>query len=170
MVILIASVYKHMNSNEEKLFFYGLIASAFGDFFLDYDRINWFIFGLGSFLVAHVLYIFSMKPFQKTRIILIALYLVYGIGMFVLISAGLDELFIPVFVYMSVLLIMGITTLVSTKSNKWLIIGGISFVFSDSLIGIDKFYSTIPNASFMIMISYYFAQLSLVKGLIKIKL
>ena len=51
-----------------KLFIVGLVFSALGDFFLDYDRLNWFIFGLGSFLVAHLYYIFSLKPFTLKRV------------------------------------------------------------------------------------------------------
>lgn len=167
MGILISFVFKHMKTPSEKLFLFGLIASAFGDFFLDYDRINWFIFGLGSFLIAHIFYLFALKPIERKKDLIIILYMIYGTAMFWLISAGLGELFIPVFVYMTVLLIMAIVTLVSTKSNKWLIIGGLSFVISDSLIGINKFYLHIPYSHFMIMITYYLAQFSLVKGLIK---
>jgi len=153
-----------------KLFIIGLFFSALGDFFLDYDRVNWFVFGLGSFLVAHLFYIFSLKPFVTKAIVvkrlpIIAIYGVYGISMFSLIYSGLGELFIPVFVYMTVLLLMGVTTLLSEKSNTWLVIGGISFILSDSIIGIDKFYQEIPYATFLIMSSYYFAQFSLVKGI-----
>jgi len=153
-----------------KLFIIGLIFSAFGDFFLDYDRVNWFVFGLGSFLVAHLFYIGSLKPLVTKLIVIkrlpiIAIYCVYGISMFSLIYSGLGELFIPVFVYMTVLLLMGITTLLSEKSNTWLVIGGISFIISDSLIGIDKFYQEIPYAAYLIMSTYYFAQFALVKGM-----
>jgi uncharacterized membrane protein YhhN len=153
-----------------KLFMFGLVFSAFGDFFLDYDRVNWFVFGLGAFLVAHLFYIFSLKPFVPEKIVskrlpIITLYFGYGVGMFSLIYAGLGELFIPVLVYMTILLLMGITTLVSQKANAWLIIGGLSFILSDSLIGLNQFYHQIPYDSVWIMSSYYFAQLALVKGM-----
>ena len=153
-----------------KLFIVGLAFSAFGDFFLGYDPVNWFVMGLGSFLVAHLFYIFSLKPILPKvaaikRLPIIALYCLYGVCMFSFIYAGLGELFIPVFVYMTVLLLMGITTLLSQKSNQWLIIGGLSFILSDSLIGLDKFYQEIPYAGAWIMSTYYLAQFSLVKGL-----
>ena len=96
---------------------------------------------------------------------IVALYCIYGVSMFSLIYGGLGDLFIPVFVYMTVLLLMGITTLLSQKANKWLIIGGVSFILSDSLIGLDKFYQPIPFESLFIMSTYYLAQFSLVKGL-----
>lgn len=149
-----------------KLFLVGLVFSSFGDFFLDYDRVNWFIFGLGSFLVAHLFYIMSLAPVEKKRLSLVVLYSVYGLSMFWLISSGLKDLFIPVLVYMSVLLMMGITTLISTKSNSWLIIGGLCFVASDSLIGINRFYINIPYSHLAIMITYYFAQYALTNGII----
>jgi uncharacterized membrane protein YhhN len=153
-----------------KLFIIGLFFSAFGDFFLGYDPVNWFVLGLGSFLVAHIFYILSLRPFFERvgaikRLPVVVLYCLYGVCMFSLIYGGLGDLFIPVFVYMTVLLLMGITTLLSQKSNKWLIIGGVSFILSDSLIGLDKFYQPIPFESLFIMSTYYLAQFSLVKGL-----
>jgi alkenylglycerophosphocholine hydrolase len=153
-----------------KLFIIGLVFSAFGDFFLGYDPVNWFVLGLGSFLVAHIFYILSLRPFLEKgeaikRLPIVVLYCLYSVSMFSLICGGLGDLFIPVFVYMTVLLLMGITTLLSQKSNKWLIIGGVSFILSDSLIGLDKFYQPIPFESLFIMSTYYLAQFSLVKGL-----
>lgn len=150
----------------------GLAFSALGDFILDYDRINWFIFGLGAFFIAHICYLLSLKPFhsklfKEQRGLVTLGYVAYGIAMFALLSGGLGELFIPVLGYMSILLFMAIATLVSKKSNNWLILGGISFVFSDSLLGFDKFYLTIPHVHIAIMISYYFAQYALLRGFLK---
>jgi len=177
ILILLNFSWKKLSENNtaaQRLFIIGLTCSAFGDFFLDYDRVNWFVFGLGSFLLAHLFYIFSLKPFKNREIIrrhrpIIAIYCLYGISMFLLIYAGLGELFIPVLVYMTVLLVMGIATLLSEKSNIWLVVGGISFIISDSMLGINKFYQPIPYASVWIMISYYFAQFTLVKGMFEQK-
>ncbi|GHB57567.1 hypothetical protein GCM10008107_03090 [Psychrosphaera saromensis] len=78
----------------------------------------------------------------------------------------LNELFIPVFVYILVLLAMAVGTLLSSKSNKWMVIGGVFFVVSDSLIGLTKFYIEIPQSQLWIMITYYAAQYCLVNGLL----
>ncbi len=166
MAILILYVSQHISNKKHNLFFIGLAFSACGDFFLDYDRTHWFIYGLGAFFVAHVFYLSAIWPIEKKRLGYSLLYLVYGIAMFSLIAGGLGELFIPVLLYMLVLLFMGLSTLLSTKSNSWLIMGGILFIFSDSLIGIDKFYAPIEHVSVLIMTTYYAAQFSLVKGLI----
>lgn len=169
LLILIFSSIKLAKEKTQKYFLIGLIFSAFGDFFLDYNAVHWFIFGLGSFLVAHLFYIVSLKPisfsYLKKRLAIMVFYAVYSIAIFTLLSSKLGELFLPVFIYMSILLIMAITTLVSNKSNQWLILGGFSFVISDSLLGVNKFYAPIPQAGVLIMISYYTAQFFLAKGM-----
>lgn len=164
MLLLISFCLMRKTSKAEKVFIAGLMLSTVGDFVLDFDRENWFIYGLGSFLLAHLCYLFSLKPVKFKRLGIVLLYALYGIGMLVLLWPVLGELLIPVVIYMSVLLIMGIATFISAKSNVWLVLGGLSFIASDSLLGIDKFYMTIPNGGFFIMISYYFAQYSLVRG------
>jgi uncharacterized membrane protein YhhN len=152
-----------------KFFVAGLVFSACGDFILDYDRGNWFIFGLGAFFIAHLCYLVSLKPYIKNWrqvkcYIALVCYLIYGALMLTILANGLGELFIPVVAYMSILLLMALATIFSEKSNVWLVVGGISFVLSDSLIGFDKFYLPIDNVHFAIMVSYYFAQFALLKG------
>jgi uncharacterized membrane protein YhhN len=172
LLLIILAIKKLGFSKSGKFFIFGLLFSACGDFILDYDRQHWFIFGLGAFFIAHLFYLASLKPFVKSlkqpQYLLIALlYIGYGGGMLSLLAEGLGELFVPVVAYMSILLLMALATVLSEKSNAWLIVGGISFVFSDSLIGFDKFYLPITHVSFAIMVSYYFAQFALLKGFIK---
>ncbi len=173
MLLLIGLAIKNVGfTHRSKFFILGLIFSACGDFILDYDRQNWFIFGLGAFFIAHLFYLACLKPYaknlmQRKYLLTTCIYFSYGAGMLWLLSDGLGQLFIPVVAYMSILLLMALVTVLSEKSNKWLIIGGISFVFSDSLIGFDKFYMTIEHVSIAIMVSYYFAQFALLTGFIK---
>lgn len=155
-----------------KLFIFGLLFSSCGDFLLDFNREGWFIFGLGAFFIAHVFYLLSLKPFnnvkvRKNKIAIISAYLGFGLLMFMLLVEGLGELFIPVLAYMSILLLMALATVFSHRSNIWLIVGGISFVISDSLIGFDKFNSAIFQNHIWVMSTYYFAQYALVKGYLK---
>ena len=169
MLILLNYVFNQMSNKYEKLFSIGLVCSAFGDFFLDFGRDNLFLYGLGSFLVAHLFYLSCLWPVANKRLILVFAYIFYGCGMLWLIAPGLENLLIPVTVYMMVLLLMGIFTLTSQKSNTWLIIGGLSFVISDSLIGINRFYQPVPYSHLLIMTSYYFAQFCLVKGIFSVR-
>ncbi len=155
-----------------KFFIAGLVFSAFGDFILDYDRDNWFTFGLGAFFIAHLFYLASLSPYLKSfhqakNYGGLIGYVAVGSVMLTLLVPGLGELLVPVIAYMSILLLMALATVFSEKSNGWLMLGGLSFVLSDSLLGFDKFYMTIPEASFAIMITYYFAQFALLTGFIK---
>jgi len=143
-----------------------LLFSACGDILLVLQGEHFFIFGLTSFLIAHLFFIASFAPIIKKNLIYIPLYLLTGLALFGLMAERLNALFIPVLVYILVLLTMAVATLLSAKSNKWIIIGGICFVISDSLIGINKFYSNIPYSHLWIMITYYTAQYCLVNGLI----
>lgn len=147
------------------MFLLGLLFSALGDFLLDYDRVNWFVYGLAAFLIAHLFYIFSLLPIHKHNIFPAICYITFGLCFFALIYDSLNALLFPVFIYMTVLLATGIATLTSRKSNAWLIIGGLSFIVSDSLIALDKFYLSIPAAGFFIMLTYYSAQYCLVRGI-----
>ncbi|RLA04086.1 MAG: hypothetical protein DRQ47_03970 [Gammaproteobacteria bacterium] len=165
MAILIFITFGQLQTTAHKLFLTGLIFSSFGDFFLDYDRVNWFVYGLLSFLIAHLFYMMSFVPIEKKRLIPVLGFMLYGIVIMKVIGPGLGELLIPVFAYMAILLMMGITTLLSKKSNIWLIIGGLSFILSDSLIAVNKFHMDIPFAHTFVMATYYFAQFSLVKGM-----
>jgi len=154
--------------NSGKSFIYLLIALLFstcGDILLALGHEHFFIFGLGAFLIGHLFFIFSFKPLVKQNWLIIPLYLIPGLALFSLMAGNLNELFIPVLVYMLVLLSMAIATVLSAKINKWLVIGGISFVISDSLIGLNKFYMEIPYSHLWIMVTYYFAQFCLVNGM-----
>ena len=170
LMVLIFIAVQNVSNLSDKLFLLGLICSVTGDFILDYAPSEGFIYGLGAFLIAHLLYIFSFAPVEPKRYIIALCYVIFGVSMFLVIQPGLGKLFLPVFVYMNVLLIMGIFTLISKKSNVWLMLGGLSFVVSDSLLGINKFAIVIPFAHLLIMITYYFAQFSLVKGFVNKRL
>lgn len=149
-----------------KLFLVAIVFSSFGDVFLALGRDDMFIFGLGSFLVSHLFFISSFRPFNLSGLKFFPLYGGVGLGLFSLMSPNLGELALPVFVYMLVLVTMAISTISSHKSSKWLVLGGISFVVSDSLIGLNKFYTPIPHVGLCIMVTYYFAQFALVKGIV----
>ena len=148
------------------LFTLGLAFSVLGDFILDYDRQSGFIYGLGAFFVAHIFYIASMGKWSiKSKSSLIGLaVLSYGGIISYLIIPQLGKLLIPVLAYMGILFVMSLSALFSYRSNRWLILGGISFLLSDSIIGLNKFYYPIPYSHLIIMTSYYLAQYALVKG------
>lgn len=178
ILFLITVAWQHCKFRNESqphrvaiFFITGLLFSSCGDFLLDNNTEDWFIFGLGAFFIAHVCYLITLRPFNirltNKRAAILGIYLAFGLMMFLKLIDGLGELFIPVLAYMTVLLLMALATVFTHRSNAWLVAGGISFVLSDSLIGFDKFNSPILLNHVWVMCSYYFAQYALVKGYLR---
>lgn len=170
-ILLLVGLALRSRPSVPALFTLGLIFSLCGDVLLAIHQGELFVFGLGAFLLAHVVYILALRPFDWSYLTsrfkqLIAYGLFAGL-VFSLLATRLGELFVPVLVYMLVLLMMAMATLVSGKSNFYLMLGGASFVLSDSMIGIDKFYTPLPYANVLIMTTYYLAQYCLLKGMLK---
>jgi uncharacterized membrane protein YhhN len=83
----------------------------------------------------------------------------------------LGDLKIPVFVYaatISLMLIEAIKGYFSWQkpTNAVILIGAIFFVTSDSILAINKFYSPLPSASFLIMFTYIVAQYLITSGIL----
>mgnify|MGYP000515977386 CR=1 FL=1 len=120
-----------------------LFFSFWGDVFL-LDKTNYFVFGLGSFLIAHCLYIVMVKQFVKEfnfkeLLICFPPFAIIFFGVLQFIKHNLGEMLIPVIVYGLVISVFGAFTLLNyrqerTKTNLSLLIGAVLFIASDSLI------------------------------------
>lgn len=140
-----------------RFIFIGLLFSWAGDCFLLFvnKNPNFFLFGLGSFLVAHLFYIASFLKFPGWEkgwvrreiwpIVPVAIYL--GAMLFFL-WPDLPEAFkIPVAVYSLVISLMLLAAMnmrgrMDEKAARFLILGALLFVLSDSLIAVGKFKTT----------------------------
>lgn len=153
-----------------------LFFSWIGDILL-LTKINIFIGGLGSFLIAHICYIycfrknFSGSLLKKNPLYAIPFF-VLGTGMLLLIKGNLGELLIPVIVYTSVIILMGLFAInrkdfVNNPSFNWVLIGAILFIISDSLIALTRFYTPIPLDGVWIMLFYGTGQYLITEGIIK---
>lgn len=154
--------------NKDKVLFLALTFSLLGDFILDFSPGSGFVFGLAAFLIAHIFYIIRLGRWKySSASMVIALPLIgYGSLVCYFIYPNLDSLKTPVLTYMSILLIMCFAALFSKQKNYWIQLGGISFVISDSVLGINKFYQAFQFSSLIVMSTYYFAQFCLFKGLL----
>lgn len=142
----------------------GIVFSIGGDVFLmlPNDR---FVYGLVSFLVAHLLYIaafISLGGFQPD-IAALTLYVLYGMAMLRLLWPGLDQMKIPVLIYMVVILVMGWQALALWRlyPATWLwsaAIGAALFVISDSVLAYDRFRSSFVSARAIVLSTYFAAQ------------
>lgn len=168
---------KHLNKSTKNLTLLALIFSVIGDMFLMYtdEYPNYFTSGLVAFLLAHIMYILVFLKKRNPKIKpygFIALIILYGSILFYVLENGLGNMLIPVLVYMLVILIMATTAFwrkgnVNKQSFYLVFIGALFFIFSDSLIALDKFYIPITLARTGIIITYAFAQLLIVSGIIK---
>ena len=76
---------------------------------------------------------------------------------------------VPVMLYMVVILVMSLVALnrfrrVEYHSFVLVFAGALSFMASDSLLAINKFYVSFPLSGFLIMLTYIAAQYLIVKG------
>lgn len=143
----------------------GLIFSLLGDVLLAWPG-DLFVFGLGAFLVAHLAYLKAYlsdcrRPALPALIIALA---VGAVLLGILIAHGLGPLLIPVIVYgtaISAMLWRALARLGTDvpKRSAWLAAAGaLAFVFSDSVIGIDRFALPFSAAPYVIIISYWLGQ------------
>lgn len=142
-----------------------LFFSWIGDILLmlPYDL---FIFGLGSFLVAHIFYIRHFigiwrsngRPINRV----VALVLIgYLLALFSVLFPVLGDLRIPVVGYGIVISTM--LLFASQTASIGYAIGATFFVLSDTLLAINKFYTPLPMAALLVMSTYGLAQYYIVK-------
>ena len=176
LIPLMIAAFKSPVFFNKKWLFYALTFSWLGDILLLFvfkDNL-FFILGLVSFLIAHIFYVFLfLKELKKAGgkfhvkqpgLTLIALYI---IAFYALLGPRLGDMQIPVIVYALIISFMLYVAYLlypfwSKPSSLLLLTGALSFVISDSLLAINKFFAPFPNAGFFIMVTYLFAQWALV--------
>lgn len=191
MPILMFWFYKEtkMQSSFDKIIMASLFFSWWGDNFLMpmifKTDIN-FLLGLASFLIAHVLYIVAFMKSKvqaasilKTKPYLALIFVLYGYillkKLFTADVPGFQEMSIPVIVYASVIMIMVISAInrygkVSQVSFRWVLLGALMFMASDSFIALSRFTNIFADgqmyARLLIMPLYAIGQYFIIKGCI----
>lgn len=165
-----------------RLVFSGLIFSLFGDIFLLFasSDIRFFIYGLISFLLAHIFYSLAFlrdyknDPQQSKRYGHIMLFFmgVFSLGFYTFVREYLGEMRIPVMLYIFFISVMAVLTgyrylRVNLISFQFVIMGAICFVISDSVLAYNKFVQPLPSAGIIIMAGYMAAQYLLTMGVIE---
>jgi uncharacterized membrane protein YhhN len=155
-----------------------LALSSLGDFLLGVRRLgsldgeSLFLLGLGSFLIAHLVYIALFRKYQAliwwkpsparlwgVLAILVALGSVLGI-----LRQSLGSMLIPVVVYSLVLSGMGISAMLADLGNPLAGSGALLFIASDAMIAINKFRGPFAGNDQLIWITYYSAQFLILRG------
>ncbi len=187
ILMLWAFLFSKENSvTPSKILLLALLFSLFGDIFLMLMPFtqSLFIFGLGSFLIAHAFYIilFNKLPHcintrtSNKNVLMLLACLIFGtllIGfLYVQKSPAFLSMQIPVIVYACVILTMLLSAFSyyqkSQKSGIWILMGALLFVLSDTTIALSKFSPIFADntilARTIIMSFYGIAQFMIVKG------
>ncbi len=154
-----------------------LVCSWLGDVTLQLAQFNesFFLVGLGSFLITHLIYMiaFIMTPGQNIlffrKIFLLVPVVAYGWGILRLLKDGLGEMRLPVTLYTAVILGMLLAAInrekkVNRQSFLLVVAGAALFILSDSLIAVNKFVQSFELARTAIMSSYITAQYLIAVG------
>ncbi|CAN5304677.1 hypothetical protein BH10ACI1_BH10ACI1_22850 [soil metagenome] len=158
-----------------------LVLSWFGDIFLLFDKQNprFFIFGLSSFLLAHLCYIVYFSRIRKQngvdfspKILTSLGILTYVVSLFLLLAPNLGNLQIPVIVYSLTLAAMLLSSIHAFNFKKHYfgklcVAGTMLFVVSDSLLSINRFVQPFEFASILIMLTYAVAQFLITVGALR---
>ncbi len=160
------------NTVERTLVVVALVLSLLGDVFLLLPDEPWFVFGLGSFLLAHVAYVVafwwrgvSLDAFLVGLVVVAAALL--GLGRRIIRAASSGEhsdLVGPVAVYMAVISVMLASAIGTT--DAWAIAGATLFYCSDALIAWTRFVHDLPQGRLAVIVTYHLAQVLLVLSLV----
>ncbi len=149
LMILIISIYSITAVRHHFVFIIALIFSFLGDVFLLFGK-TYFVLGLLSFLLTHLLYIKLITKFvKKTNITTYfknALpFVLFFLVIISTISKNTENLLLPVILYGIIISAFGTVTLLNytqkrNSNNKLLLIGAILFILSDAVLAIAEFY------------------------------
>ncbi|PSL49075.1 putative membrane protein YhhN [Chitinophaga niastensis] len=166
-----------MPGSSRPLLLLALFFSFGGDVLLLFDK--FFLPGLGSFLLAHVMYIafflkirYSNHPIPLCKYPLVFLNAAVVIVFILFLLPYLGSLAIPVIIYAITISITVQSVLHAFHFRQqpagwYCIIGAVLFLVSDSLIATGKFYHPLPYGGILVMLTYGIAQWGLVYGSIR---
>lgn len=134
----------------------GLVFSVLGDILLAIPK-DLFVFGLAAFLCAHLAYLRGYGQLtRRPAYPALAFAVLVGGALFGLFAShGLGPLLIPVALYA---LAIGAMLWRALACGGLAALGACAFVFSDSLIGIDRFVSPFAAAEYLIILAYWLGQ------------
>jgi uncharacterized membrane protein YhhN len=159
-----------VSGSRGKLLFASLLLCAAGDVALEIGAEEYFIIGLGFFLIAQIMFIVTFSrdfKMQKSRIPIIVIFAIYALAMAIVMTPSLREMAIPVYFYLVVITLMGIFAALRAAKNKFTLYGAVSFIVSDSIIAINKFMMPVPAADYLVMATYYLALFLITFGYLK---
>ena len=154
------------------IFILGLFFGLVGDIFLMVPGRKWFVLGLISFLIGHLLYIFGFNLGSidvntlKSILMLLPVFALVFFFFHSLIPNVDKNMKFPVIAYGVIILTMLYSALLTLLSPYWsttasmlATVGAIFFVLSDGMLAWDRFVS--PKARGWVTVTYHLAQFAI---------
>jgi uncharacterized membrane protein YhhN len=148
-----------------------LLLSSLGDVLLELGR-SYFLLGLVAFLTSHLIYItLFIRHRARTKAtarqwVIPALLAAYGLGLILWLAPSLDDMRAPVFCYVVALVTMVATASRANYRSRWVSLGALLFLISDSLLGAARFKLQIPWSGYVIWTTYYLGQCGVTLGVL----
>lgn len=164
ILILIVWLMEHHNPKDtyQNFILIGLCFSILGDFLLLFR--TQFKSGLFAFLTGHIWYIVAFCSESWVFPLIPGIILgIICIGMLAFLIPMAGELKIPVFLYICVIALMGLTSIgrhasIQSVQSMFGFVGALFFMVSDSVLGLNKFRKTFQSAEAIILSTYYLGQ------------
>ncbi len=163
--------------NRIKWYVIALEFSFFGDILLLFSGELFFMAGLVSFLMAHLLFIkiviSRIKEVNLLKVLFSAIPFLAAFSLLIFtLKDALHEMLWPVVIYGLTISTFGAVSLLdflNTKSKKSLLMlfGAIIFMISDSLLAINKFYNPAHILDITVMITYVLAQYFIFRSMVQ---
>ena len=153
-----------------KLLSAALLFCAAGDAALGFEKGENLTVGLGFFLVAQVLFVVTFTrdfKIQKPRIPGAVCLVAYAMLMAIILSPSLEDMALPVYVYLTVITVMGITAALRYPTSGLVVCGSLFFIASDSMLAIEEFQDPFPASEYLVMITYYLAIFLIAHGFVR---
>ncbi|CAF3749704.1 unnamed protein product [Rotaria magnacalcarata] len=192
VLIVLFQLNAHNNlSLERRYLVIAFLFSWFGDLLLMQNRNDLFLFGLVSFLLAHISYIIAFmvriqhgKPKLRRQLTVSNMiiksipFLAYIALMLYILSPKLNTnteetkgLLVPVVLYTFVVVGMTYTSYLRDREAPgfWTVfVGAVFFVLSDSLIALNRFVMPLPTPGLFIMFTYGLGQYLITVGSLQV--
>ncbi len=167
IITSLIALYYFTVAKKNNWYLLALVFSFLGDVFL-MDKNNLFMFGIVSFLMTQILYIFMIvkqmdKPSNFKKYLYTFLFANYVVYLISLLKPNLGELLYPVIIYGITITIFGLVATLNyvtkrTKPALILMLGAVLFIASDSMIALNKFHEAQSVYPVAIMVTYVLAQ------------
>jgi uncharacterized membrane protein YhhN len=148
----------------------GLGFSTVGDVLLDLDP-RLFVFGLAAFLLAHLIYICLFvrnrragNRFDAPHMAAVIAILIFSTALSTWIVPSVGALAVPVVLYICAITTMVCAAILARFSQRWVAMGAVLFLISDSLLAIHKFKTPVPLRDYLVWGTYYLGQCGIALG------